>query len=104
MAASRLHGRAAVLPQAAFGGGTAAAAASLAHAAASAQQHLGAALVGPSSPTLTRLSAATTHDQRPVLVLLEARPDGALRVAVHAEDVIGGNVLLDELRAVLISQ
>ena len=103
---SGMHESSAVLPAAAFeasaGGGSAASRKALPLLAATAQQHMACALVGTSWPPL-RLSAATTHDKKPVLAIIEPRDDGGVRIAVHAEDAIGGNILLDELRAALVA-
>ena len=74
-------------------------------------QYMHAALVPPPadadaeradrSMTAVRLSAATLADDGPVLAVVEVLADGGLRLAVHAEDAIAGNILLDELRAAL---
>jgi len=70
------------------------------YVAAVALQHMNAALVGGSEPSEPlRLSSTTLHDGRPMLAVLEppAEAGGVLKVHVHAEDAIGGNILLDEL-------
>jgi len=49
---------------------------------------------------LVRLAAASLHDGKPVLVAVDQQSaGGSLRLAVHAEDAIYGNILLDELKA-----
>ena len=45
-----------------------------------------------------RLSSVSVHDGRPMLAVFEVLADGTVRLAVHAEDAIGGNILLDELQ------
>ena len=50
------------------------------------------------APT-ARLAAAALHDGRPMLAMLVAQPDGAVALHVHADDAIGGNILLKELQA-----
>ena len=52
---------------------------------------------GPEDAPAVRLSAAGLHDSRPVLAMLEPSAEGGLALHVHAEDAIGGNILLDEL-------
>jgi hypothetical protein len=48
-----------------------------------------------------RLSATALVDGRRVLAAIDVLADGSLRLAVHAEDAISGNILLDELKVAL---
>ena len=47
-----------------------------------------------------RFAGAAIADGRPALLVLERHADG-LRASVHAEDAMGGPILLDELKAEL---
>ena len=58
-------------------------------------QYVHGCLVG-AGPAV-RVAACGLSDGRPMLAVLEAREGGGVSVAVHAEDAIGGNILLDEL-------
>jgi hypothetical protein len=77
-------------------------------------QHMNAALVtAPSEEpngvggstmaplTAVRLSATALVDGRRVLAAIDVLADGSLRLAVHAEDAISGNILLVELKVAL---
>ena len=59
-----------------------------------------AALVGGLEEMPLRFSAAGLSDGQAWLLVLQPEPKG-LKVSVHADDAIGGNLLLDEVRAAL---
>jgi hypothetical protein len=59
-----------------------------------------AALVGAAEEAAAEAVAQQCASlRRPMIAVLEPQPDGSVRVAVHAEDVIAGNILLEELAA-----
>ena len=66
--------------------------------AATALQHMNAAIVADGDGQPLHLSACALHDGKPMLAVLEPQPNGAVKLAVHAEDAIGGNILLKELQ------
>ena len=46
-------------------------------------------------------SSAGVSDDRPMLIVLTTSESVGLKVSVHAEDAIGGNILLDEVKVAL---
>lgn len=69
-----------------------------AHLAALLTRSVHAALVGGLDEMPLRFSSTGLSDGQAWLLLLQPEPNG-LKVSVHADDAIGGNLLLDEVRA-----
>jgi len=64
------------------------------------RRSLNAAVVGELEDVPMCFAGAGVTNGEATLVLLHAQPTG-LKVSVNAEDAIGGNLLLDELRTAL---